>query len=145
MHKGKPSGWRLISLSSPLLRVLGLLLADGGMGEDFLPCRTGTLKKTSITRKRKVAKPTRRNQNDWNVQGYERPINKNLGPIAYCQKRIFGPKFGFSGPNLDFWDQKTYTSLSKPCSSQDQAMLSKGKSTVLPNNQRGITILGVFI
>ena len=72
--------------------VAGRRCPHSGVGEDFLPRRTGPLTKTDVTRKRKVEKSFRRCQNNRNAYGYLHLFDKNRGPIAK-----------YSGRNPDFY------------------------------------------
>ena len=77
--------------------VTGRRCPHSGEGEDFLPRQMGPLTKTVVTQKRNVKKSIRRCQNDRNTEGYNRPIDKNLGPIeknkAFNAVLWFGESF----------------------------------------------------
>ena len=62
-----------------------------------MPRRTGPLRKTTITRERKVEKCFQMRQNERNDEGYKRSIDKNCGPKS---------KNGFSDQNIAFLAQK---------------------------------------
>ena len=67
------------------LRPLGLLLADGvptvGWGKTFWCVGVFFFTKTAVTRKRKVERSIQRCEMDCLSKGYNRAIEKKLGPI----------------------------------------------------------------
>ena len=78
------------------LRALELLLADSGVGEDFVARQPFFFMKTAVTRKRKVENSIPRWEMDCLSAGYKRAIDKIWGRMA--KKRIFGPITEFLGP-----------------------------------------------